>query len=134
MGIVELIQNLGDENISLQMLDRSITHAQAKQNGDVLVTFGCQVPIADLGMLGPPKKRGMILWVTTEKLDAALKQPLASTTQTLYDATPLVEAIIDKLCGRKGFDEAFDVDDDILDEIKSEMATTIATFLKSPKS
>ncbi|PHS09389.1 MAG: hypothetical protein COA78_12065 [Blastopirellula sp.] len=37
----------------------------------------------------------------------------------------LVETIINNLCGRSGFDEAFDVDEEILDDIKDEMLITI---------
>lgn len=41
----------------------------------------------------------------------------------------IVEAIIDNLCGRSGFDAAFDVGDDILEDIKQEMADTIDAHL-----
>ena len=70
MDIVELVQALGHENITFQVLDQCMTHAQAGKNG-TMVTFGCSVPLADLGMLGKPTKRALILWVDDEKLREA---------------------------------------------------------------
>lgn len=42
-------------------------------------------------------------------------------------AVKVVETIIDDLCDRGGFDEAFDLPEDILDEIKCEMMKAILT-------
>lgn len=71
MDIVQLVRKIGQENIKFQVLDQCITHAKVSK-GDTLVTFGTDVPIADLGMLGPAKKRALVLWVDADKLEAAL--------------------------------------------------------------
>jgi hypothetical protein len=72
MDIVELVQKIGQENINFQVLDQCITHAKKGRDG-TMVTFGCDVPIADLGMLGPAKRRALILWVDAEKIKEAMK-------------------------------------------------------------
>lgn len=43
----------------------------------------------------------------------------------------LVEQIIANLRGRRGFDEAFDIDDDVMDELKSELASLVNAELTS---
>ena len=45
-------------------------------------------------------------------------------------AKKVVEIIINSLCYRKGFDEAFDLDEDILNDIKSEMLVIIMDDMK----
>lgn len=72
MDIVELVQAIGQANINFQVLDQCMSHARAGKEG-TMVTFGCSVPIADLGMLGEPKKRALILWVDADKLASAAK-------------------------------------------------------------
>jgi len=43
----------------------------------------------------------------------------------------LVDVLIRNLCGRSGFDAAFDVDHEVLREIEDEMATAIKTFINA---
>lgn len=71
MDIVELVQKIGQENINFQVLDQCMSHAKAGKNG-TMVTFGCDVPIIDLGMIGPAKKRALILWMDADKLQKAI--------------------------------------------------------------
>lgn len=73
MDIVQLVQAIGQENINFQVLDQNITHAKAGRNG-TMVTFGCNVPIADLGMFGEPKKRALILWVDADVMRSAAQK------------------------------------------------------------
>lgn len=77
MNIVELVQAIGHEKISMQLLDQCITHAKATKQG-TMVTFGCKVPVADLGMFAPPSKRALILWVDADALQDAASQSAAA--------------------------------------------------------
>lgn len=72
MDIVELVQAIGQERINFQVLDQCMTHAKAGKEG-TMVTFGCDVPIADLGMIGTAKKRALILWVDADVLGEAAR-------------------------------------------------------------
>jgi len=81
VNIVELVQAIGHERINVQVLDQCITHAKATKQG-TMVTFGCKVPVADLGMLGPPEKRALILWVDAEALQSAATSSAEAATET----------------------------------------------------
>lgn len=105
MNIVELVQAVGHENIKFQVLDQCITHAKAGKDG-TMVTFGCNVPIADIGILGPAKKRAIILWVDRDTLDAAasgkgggqaVDGPLSSRLRPGVECAPWVIGEVRKL-------------------------------------
>lgn len=72
MDIVELIERIGQDKINFQFLDQCMSHAKLAK-GVTMVTFGCDVPIADLGMLGPAKRRALILWIDADDLKEAMK-------------------------------------------------------------
>jgi len=70
MGITSVIATLGDDNIEYQNLCNSSTGANAKKNGDVEYKFLSDKPIFDV-LMGK-SITGLVLWVDSEKLKAAL--------------------------------------------------------------
>jgi len=72
VSITELIKHVGEENILVQPLGRSVTNATyRKKQRDTLVTFSTtQMQCTDLLLDSPDQKIGLILWLPKSKLPA----------------------------------------------------------------
>jgi hypothetical protein len=69
IGITELIQKIGDDNVRLQPLDSCLTDMRSKK-GENLYTFASEVPFDLKG----PNKLGLVLWLDRDDVKKILGQ------------------------------------------------------------
>lgn len=69
--LTELLNEIGDENLSFQTLHQSVTGAAKKRNGDTEVKF-VATGIRPGDLYGRLKKTAVIVWMDADKFDAAL--------------------------------------------------------------
>lgn len=73
LGIIELLQRVGENNIRLQFLGSSLANVQAKKNGDVLVTFATGLDLfAPIDAIADkPRNVGVVLWLPQADVERA---------------------------------------------------------------
>ena len=74
MGLTELLQRIGDENISFQNLDSCMISANYSHNKGAAITFGSQETLTPDGT----ERLGVIVWLPRDKV----KELLEENTQT----------------------------------------------------
>lgn len=73
MKLSELIQYVGDENITMQRVDQFIAARLKKKTGDVEITFATKETTVDELMGRRPKKRGLIIWLPVDRIPPELQ-------------------------------------------------------------
>lgn len=70
MTIIDLINHVGLENVTLQPLERDMhTVNSSKKHGCTLVTFGTKaITPTDIAVNNPTRKIGFLLWIQKDKL------------------------------------------------------------------
>ena len=71
LGIIELLQRVGEENVSLQFLAQSMDGITMARNGDARVTFVTHAINATEVAVGTPRNVGIILWLPAPLVEQA---------------------------------------------------------------
>lgn len=74
MGLTELLQKIGDENVQVQMLDNSTVSVEDKnRTNDVEVTFATHNTNCNEFYTGKGKV-GLVVWIDREDWNKAIKK------------------------------------------------------------